>query len=247
MNFNVLDLSGPGRLFVVGDVHGHFRLLEQELAKVNFDESQDWLVSVGDLVDRGPDSKDAVDWLLKHWFYAVRGNHEEMCLPLTAGTYWHARNGGEWFNTMVEMDGLEKARRFAHMLTSLPLALEVHRNGKKFGFVHASFPAVKRDSDMFLTDWDDVQDLVSRLEWPMDNNPLLWDRDQVYRAQALAKMMQDCPDRVSPRKLREFQVANVDHVFFGHTPMKEPLHVGNCSWLDTGAFATGNLTVMEVV
>ena len=54
-----------GRDFIVGDVHGHFKLLELLLKKVDFNERIDRIFSVGDLIDRGPDSIDAVVWLQK--------------------------------------------------------------------------------------------------------------------------------------------------------------------------------------
>lgn len=243
MLYNELDLTGTtGRVFVVGDIHGCFDVLEQELVAVGFNEDTDFLFSVGDLVDRGPHSMAAGDYLMKHWFYAVRGNHEEMCLPETAGTHWHVRNGGQWYN-----DNGDKAARLATLLTSLPKAMLVTLpSGKKMGLCHASLPALKRQDEMFLTDWNDVLELVLRDDWPLDEDPFLWDRTQVSRAAKLASMLQNCPEMVSERKLREFNPDNVDLVFFGHTPLKEPLTVGKCSWLDTGCFATGRLTVKEV-
>ncbi len=244
MTYNEVDLTGTdARVFVVGDVHGHFTLLEQKLKEVGFDKSKDRLFSVGDLVDRGPESVSAVDYVAQPWFDAVRGNHEEMLLPATAATDWHVRNGGGWFDTWLMMDKNE-ARKAAAVLTSLPLAMLVTLpDGRKMGLCHASLPAAKHDSEVSLTDWNDVAELAAREKWPFDENPFLWDRDQVYRAQ---KLMQKSPEYRSERKLREFNPDNVDLVFFGHTPMKEPLTVGKCTWLDTGAFATGNLTLKEV-
>jgi serine/threonine protein phosphatase 1 len=60
----------------VGDIHGHFQRLQQCLEAVGFDPAVDRLFSVGDLVDRGPHSEAALDWLAQPWFHAVQGNHE---------------------------------------------------------------------------------------------------------------------------------------------------------------------------
>lgn len=49
-----------GRDIAVGDVHGHFQRLQQALDAVGFDPAIDRLFSVGDLVDRGPDSEQAL-------------------------------------------------------------------------------------------------------------------------------------------------------------------------------------------
>lgn len=242
--FNHINLEGiNGRMFVVGDIHGHFSLLEQRLNELAFNREHDCLFSVGDLVDRGPESHLAVNYILQPWFYAVMGNHELMTLD-AGGTSWHTRNGGEWYNQMIEDEGPERAVRFGKMLGSLPLIIEaITPSGRKVGFCHASFPATKFDSEMHLTDWNDAPRLATKTNWPFDENPILWDRDQIRRAM---NIMQRAPEYRSERKMREFNVENVDHVYFGHTPLKEPLTVGKMTWLDTGAFATGNLTVLEI-
>jgi len=72
-------INTTGRDFVVGDIHGMFPALEELLASVEFDGDRDRLFSVGDLVDRGPLSKHAPDWLAHPWFIACRGNHEQFC------------------------------------------------------------------------------------------------------------------------------------------------------------------------
>lgn len=66
--------------YIVGDLHGCRDLLEIELDRVGFDQSRDRLFSVGDLADRGPDSLGCLRLLLEPWFFAVRGNHEDMML-----------------------------------------------------------------------------------------------------------------------------------------------------------------------
>ncbi|MFT8209556.1 MAG: metallophosphoesterase [Symbiopectobacterium sp.] len=43
-------------VWVVGDLHGCYQQLKQQLVARNFDERCDLLIAVGDLIDRGPDS-----------------------------------------------------------------------------------------------------------------------------------------------------------------------------------------------
>lgn len=78
MVFKRFEKNKEGRDFVIGDIHGCFDAVRAILGDVKFDESKDRLFSVGDLVDRGPDSIEAIDWIAKPWFHAVRGNHEQM-------------------------------------------------------------------------------------------------------------------------------------------------------------------------
>ena len=69
-------VNEQGRDFVVGDVHGCFRTLERGLREVQFDADSDRLFGVGDLVDRGPNSADALVWLEERFHAVALGNHE---------------------------------------------------------------------------------------------------------------------------------------------------------------------------
>jgi len=74
-----------GRDFVVGDIHGHIDLFHEELSREGFDPIKDRVFSVGDLIDRGPDSLACLDLLNEPWFHAVRGNHEQMMIEWATG------------------------------------------------------------------------------------------------------------------------------------------------------------------
>lgn len=97
MLFKKFQMNAAGRDLIVGDVHGHFTKLQAALDAVGFNPAEDRLFSVGDLVDRGPECDQALEWLAKPWFHAVSGNHEDMAIRwpkgfMDAGTY--AMNGG---------------------------------------------------------------------------------------------------------------------------------------------------------
>ena len=89
-----------GRDLIIGDIHGHFTRAKEALDAVGFNpEAGDRLFSVGDLVDRGPESDQALEWLAKPWFHAVAGNHEDFAIRwpqgnMQAGHY--VQNGGAW-------------------------------------------------------------------------------------------------------------------------------------------------------
>lgn len=75
-----LPVNTQGTDYVMGDLHGCYSLLQAALDTVNFDPARDRLFSVGDLVDRGPDSLKCLQLLKQPWFYAVLGNHERMLM-----------------------------------------------------------------------------------------------------------------------------------------------------------------------
>ena len=58
-----VDANAHGHDFVAGDVHGEFATLEQLLDDVGFEAARDRLFALGDLIDRGPDSTAALDWI----------------------------------------------------------------------------------------------------------------------------------------------------------------------------------------
>lgn len=71
------------RLFAIGDIHGcstALRRLDRELAF----RSSDIVVTLGDYIDRGPDSQGVIDFLLelgqRCQLITLRGNHELMAL-----------------------------------------------------------------------------------------------------------------------------------------------------------------------
>ena len=210
-----------GRDYVVGDIHGMFPALRVLLAKVEFDEERDRLFSVGDLVDRGPRSREALEWLEKPWFHAVRGNHEQFLLdsdhPPTRDI-WIGYNGGGWW---LECGPAER-EAFREACAALPIAIEIDTTGGKVGVVHADAPR--------SNSWTDF---LSRLE-ARDERAIehaLWSRERVAEG---------APGLVS----------GVDLVLCGHTPTTRVVTAGNVRFIDTGAvyrqYFDARLTMVEI-
>lgn len=132
-------LNHAGRDYVVGDIHGCFTLLENALQMVNFDPDTDRLFSVGDLIDRGPESERALEFLRKPWFHAILGNHERLMLEADKGTdnllNW-LFNGGGW---AISIDGPTRTALKA-AFADLPWALEIETPHGLIGIVHADVP-----------------------------------------------------------------------------------------------------------
>lgn len=207
-----------GRMFVCGDIHGCVGVLLTKLRMLGFDPKADTLYALGDLVDRGPDSVAAVELLDRPWFKSIKGNHEVMMEEAAEGNGgMHICNGGGWF---AQLDD-EERQRLAAKVRDLPIALTVTTpSGRKIGLVHADIPG---------NDWDEF---MARLETEQVQDYALWSRERVGNAKHNR--------HVEP-------IRNVDHVYFGHTPLREPLHAANMSWIDTGCFATGKITVEELL
>ena len=64
-----------GRLIAVGDIHGCHAEFEELLERLALRE-HDRLVLLGDLVNRGPDSRRVIQLARRHATVALLGNHE---------------------------------------------------------------------------------------------------------------------------------------------------------------------------
>jgi len=220
---------GAGVLvYAVGDIHGRLDLLSRIVDKIErhadlLGVEEPTIVFLGDYIDRGPQSKEVVDFILKEMprgfdIVCLRGNHEQMMLDFLddaeRGYGWCMNGGTETLRSygVLRPNQTESADRFeklrSGLLDNLPFPHEdfferLHYYGVMgdYCFVHAGIrPGVPME-DQRLID-------------------LLWIRDEFLNCdQDLGKI-----------------------VVHGHTPDKEIQLRKNRIGIDTGAFATGILT-----
>lgn len=126
-----LPPNTQGRDFVVGDLHGHRALLEEELDRCGFDPRRDRVLSVGDLVNRGPASLATLALIEEPWFHAVLGNHELMLLNFLGyyDSHIHCRKafpvgGGAWICDALHRHP-RKLKHLADRAAALPLVIHV--------------------------------------------------------------------------------------------------------------------------
>lgn len=143
MKIKRLPLNTQGRDYVVGDIHGCFHLVHRELLRIGFNPKCDRLISVGDLVDRGPESCQVSDFLELPWVHAIRGNHEQIYIDLYSDNAitrkgsvdyltQHQQDRGWWF-ALSEQDRLACVDAF----NQLPLVIELETPDGPVGIVHA--------------------------------------------------------------------------------------------------------------
>ncbi len=167
----VLKTTPPNDLgsdFVVGDLHGCYPALEKALAQQKFNPEIDRLFSVGDLIDRGPDSLGCLRLLQEPWFCCVMGNHEQLMLDyldnptMDAEERWRS-NGGNWFFNLDDLE-LAEVKSLAEVVADLPVAVIVEKaDGTRIGISHAQPPS----------EWTE-QIIIS--EAP----ELLWGRNKIF-------------------------------------------------------------------
>lgn len=215
-------------VYAVGDVHGRIDLLQRLLERIWADAAEPikYLILLGDYVDRGPASKDVVEYLIKlerpGWdIIKLRGNHEQVLLEYLnnpeAYQAWRSFGGAETllsYGVRPPMFSDPKELRRAHeqfaallprthlaFLMALPCA---HVVGDYF-FVHAGVrPGIALDR-----------------QTPED---MLWIRDDFL---------------LSDERLEKV-------IVHGHSPSERPVLRANRVGIDTGAYATNCLTAAKL-
>jgi serine/threonine protein phosphatase 1 len=138
-----IDGSKYRNIFIVGDLHGCFNRLMAQLEELHFDRERDLLISVGDLIDRGPQSLECLELIREEWFACVRGNHEQMAIEAmtgkTDGLLWF-HNGGDWFSHLDE-EKMMQAHKLILRASFLPYVIELATNGKTIVIAHADYPS----------------------------------------------------------------------------------------------------------
>ncbi|MBF0199223.1 MAG: fructose-bisphosphatase class III [Planctomycetes bacterium] len=101
------------------------------LDKVKYNEGEDRLFLVGDVINRGPDSHKVLDYLIKHpQIKSVMGNHEYHFLQGFKGAKWKKHSS---FNYLLQQLSGSKWSLYEDYLKSLPYYME----DNKWFLVHA--------------------------------------------------------------------------------------------------------------
>jgi len=205
-----------GDLYVIGDIHGCLAPLKRLLEHLEPDLHQDRLLFVGDYIDRGPDSRGVVDYILglktrypAENIICLRGNHEAMLADFLAGKdrqlflfngglstireYW----GEDWDEEPRLVLPLDHERFYAELLP--------YYATEDYIFVHGGLrPGIPLDQQV--------------------DEDLYWIRGEFIAS------TEDFGRRV----------------IFGHTPFKQPLILPNKIGIDTGLVYGNFLTCLKL-
>ncbi len=225
------------RTYAIGDIHGHLDKLEEAHGRIAEDRARTGdadapVVHVGDLVDRGPDSRGVIDFLIQGHdadapWVTLKGNHDRMFADfmgdpdshdpgLRASLHWidpllggdktlasyEVAGAGERFLSDLHADAVERVPA-EHLAFVRGLPTSYRRGG--IIFVHAGLrPGVTLEDQR--------------------EDDLLWIR-------------------------REFLEDTRDHgalIVHGHTPVDAVTHYGNRVNIDTGAGYGRALTTVVI-
>ncbi len=203
-------------IYAIGDIHGNLDLLERLLDRLQPDLARDQLVFMGDYIDRGPQPKGVVDYVIRLKALAppdrvicLKGNHEAMFLNFLQGqdSDLFLFNGGlatlrdYWGEDWEDREEMVLPHDHRHFFEELRL----HYETENYLFVHGGLkPGVPLSEQ--------------------EEEDLLWIRGDFIASMA------------------DFG----KKVIFGHTPFREPLVLPNKIGIDTGAAYGNRLTCLKL-
>jgi Calcineurin-like phosphoesterase len=228
MGSNLADIEDNKRIYVIGDIHGRSDLLDQMVEAIKRDLDKNpavdrLTVTLGDYVDRGPDSRGVLDRLADNPFptkyVALKGNHEELFEAFlsdpSVASQWRRLGGLETLHSygvsvtaVMVGKGFDEASRalqkavpeeHLRFLATLKLSMSVGEYFLCHAGVRPGIPLERQRAE-----------------------DLLWIRDEFLNS------------RTSFGRV----------VVHGHTPIASPEVLPNRINIDTGAFATGRLTCL---
>ena len=219
-------LPEPLRLYVIGDIHGHADLLDRMAAGIARDLNERPIdvpltVTLGDYIDRGPDSRGVLDRLAGNPFptdyVALKGNHEDLLETFlrdpSSADHWRRLGGLETLHSYgVDVGPLMRGRDYEAAADALRAAVPPEH----FAFL-ASLRRALTVGGYFLCHAG-VRPGVPLEQQTEDD--LLWIRDEFLKSKTDFGRI----------------------VVHGHTPTEEPELLPNRINVDTGAFMTGRLT-----
>ncbi|CDX33431.1 Bis(5'nucleosyl)-tetraphosphatase, ApaH [Mesorhizobium sp. ORS 3359] len=232
-----LDARGPDgmRLYAIGDVHGRHDLLaamhRRIASELEYAPAPDWrIIHLGDYVDRGPDSKSVIDFLIEARKRDARnimlaGNHDIGMLEFLAD----AEPDGLFMN----YGGVQTAQSYG-----VDLVRDAHWYGKAEAIARGHAALVKAVPRSHV---DFLQSLTFSASFgdfffchagirpgvPLDRQnqqDLIWIRDAFHDHQELFSMV----------------------IVHGHTPVPEAEVKANRVNVDTLAWKSGTLSALAV-
>ncbi len=218
--------SGLNRTLVVGDIHGKLGLFDSLLEKSGYQPDQDRLILIGDLVDRGEDSRGVVSRAIElkqrspNNVVVIRGNHEAMMLAALRdpeceqAELWFFNGGVQTLQSYMDEQGnMDVPDDHLDFLDSLPTWFE----DDHAIYVHASLAEPERGKFQHPSE-------------ASENPELYWARNRHFFAEYKGKT-----------------------VVFGHTITGMAFGEKEKVWIrdslicvDTGAYLTGVLSAIEL-
>lgn len=203
--------------YIVGDIHGHLDKFKKNLKDNNVDK-KDILVINGDFINKGKQTPETINYLLKRPnTILLFGNHEFAFVNIMMHIQAHKLEkkdrskidvyqqfkegmGAKWMDDFSFEELFEIRNQLFKKCFSL-LEINIPQTNQKIGVVHAA---------VFEYDWKNINQV----------NFNVWN----------FSYYNDIP------KNKHQEIKGIDYVVFGHTPVEKAGMMNNSIYIDTGSF-----------
>jgi serine/threonine protein phosphatase 1 len=204
------------RTFAIGDVHGCLTALDALLPALDLRDG-DKLIFLGDLIDRGPDSRGVMERVVRLHAQrpvdVIQGNHEEMLLA--------ARKDSAFYKAWLNFGGRETLVSYGWE-TGQEAAWQESIPREHWDFLSDKLvDCVETDGHILVHAAVDPNLPLSEQPWP----DLRWERF------------------IDPPPHKSGKVVICGHT---HQPGGEPVSVGHAVCIDTWVYGPGWLTALEL-
>lgn len=238
-----------GRDFIIGDLHGCFDELINLLNFVKFNKNKDRLFSTGDLIDRGPKSKECMELLNTNWFFPILGNHEDLLINKLK----LIEDGEDQELTKEEKETIEIYEPYMEKILNMPIIYEInHLIHNKIFIVHAEilpehlFDIENENSNQeyqrylnSMKKYDFSTQLLNFFEKckneNLENNlkqKLIWSRKNA------TNFYKEHKDKIENSDFSFLLNESLDQnikIFCGHNVVPFPMKIGQQYYIDTGS------------
>lgn len=213
--------------YVISDIHGYLSRMFDVLERARFDWDKDELYILGDIIDRGPQSAEALEWIIEEApknVHMLLGNHEDMaCNGLMRirddsgevsnfiyNDPWSWNGGVRTLDELRENRGSTWCHQAALWIRNLPLYFTVKVNGMDILMVHAGLAEQRRMSDDCNRLGRQEYINIPKIEGEIWAQNLLWIRERwFYNKKAYP----------------------YDYIIFGHSPTSYGW-INDLNWFD---------------
>lgn len=238
------------KIYTCGDIHGNYKGLIQAIERSPFNPKKDTLISLGDLVDGGPDSYEVIELLssLPNCIL-INGNHDEWF------KHWlrYGVNPVDWLQGQHHT--AKSYIKHVKEKTGEDRVLTPHYGGYKCNLTYLDIPEKHRaflnsgvnyyidsDNNCYVHGGFNRHLKINKQHF---DHIYYWDRD--LWLQALS-----CKAVTSPTGYLKFKMKDkFNSIFIGHTTTlnwgkMQPMNAVNIWNLDTGAGFNGVVSMMDV-
>lgn len=163
--------------YICSDIHGQGKLFYQMLSGINFSDS-DELYIVGDLIDRGPDTVELLQYVVQRQknIHLLMGNHELMMVMhyhpfeyqnkfYDSDPWFNPANGGRTTAQLLEKLPESEQKAILDYLVGLPLQIELTVGDKTILLSHSSFISDKQTVMSPDVEYDIIKGIVWDSPW----------------------------------------------------------------------------------